>query len=71
MVAIIPLNQFKKYLTQAGKICSDKFDIPYVALSLSFKKAPIWSNDKVLKRDCQKFSIKVLSTKEVKELIFK
>jgi len=71
MVTIIPLNKFKKYLTKAGKICSDKFDIPYVALSLSFKKVPIWSNDKVLKKDCQKFSIKVLSTSEIKELILK
>jgi len=68
-IEFVPKEKFEEYLKKAKKICSDKDDSPYVALSLTFAKAPIWSNDKELKEDCKKEGIKVLSTDEVKLLV--
>jgi len=64
-----PKEKFEGYLEEAKEICSDKNDSPYVALSLSLGKAPIWSNDKELKEDCEEVGIKVLSTEEIKLLV--
>ena len=68
-IEFIPKEKFKEYLKKAKKICSDKDDSPYVALSLSLGKAPIWSNDRKLKEDCKEVRIRVLSTEEIKLLI--
>lgn len=37
--------KFEKFLTQANSLISDKDDTEYLALSLTFNKVPIWSND--------------------------
>jgi len=42
-------------------ISSDIKDVPYIALSLSLGKAPIWSFDKKLAKDCEKVGIKVFT----------
>jgi predicted nucleic acid-binding protein len=49
-----------KHYIAASKICSDKDDVPYVALALKLN-LPIWSEDKILKKDF----IKVYNTKEL------
>ena len=69
LVKPLPTSFFNASLQQASEICSDKDDVPYVALSLALDKAPIWSNDKTLLEDCRKASIKVLSTEDVKSLL--
>lgn len=73
LVEIIPKSKYEAYVEQARKICSDRDDIPYLALSLSLDKAPIWSFDEKLKEDCNKIGIKVLSSIEevMKELLLK
>ena len=68
-IEFIPKEKFEGYLEEAKEICSDKDDSPYVALSLSLGKAPIWSNDMKLKEDCKEVRIRVLSTEEIKLLI--
>lgn len=59
-------EKYIKFLDEAKKISPHKKDIPLFALSLAFKKAPIWSREPRLKR--QKI-IKVLSDKEVEGLL--
>lgn len=71
MVKVFKLEKFREFIPKAKEICSDKDDVPYVALSLALNKAPIWSDDKKLKEDCNKAGIKVFSTKEVKYFLFK
>lgn len=66
VVEIVPKSKYLEFLEEAKKISPHKKDIPFFALSLAFKKAPIWSRDAKLKR--QKF-IKVLSDKEVEDLL--
>ena len=66
IVKVVPLKQYSKFLERAKKISPDVKDVPYFALSLAFNKVPIWSREPRLKR--QKV-IKVLSDKEVKELL--
>jgi len=65
-IEFVPKEEFGKYLEKAKEVCSDKDDSPYVALSLSLGKVPIWSNDKELKEDCKEVGIRVLSTEEIK-----
>lgn len=73
LVEIEPKSKYEAYIKQARKICSDKDDTPYLALSLCLGKAPIWSFDEKLKEDCSKIGIKVLSSTEevMKELLLK
>jgi len=54
---------------EAKKICSDKDDVPYLALALSLGKVFLWSNDKDLKEDCEKVGIIVLSTEDIKLVV--
>ncbi|MEM3390392.1 MAG: PIN domain-containing protein [Thermoproteota archaeon] len=71
LIEIEPKSKYEAYMEQARKICSDRDDIPYLALYLSLGKAPMWSFDERLKEDCSKVSIKVLSSVEevMKELL--
>ena len=68
-IEFIPKEKFGGYLKETKEMCSDKDDSPYVALSLSLGKVPIWSNDKELKEDCKEVGIKIFSTDEVKLLV--
>ncbi len=58
---IIRFEWLKEFIEQSEQICSDKDDIPYVALSLAFGKAPVWYFDEELREDCEKVGIKVFS----------
>jgi predicted nucleic acid-binding protein len=71
LIEIEPKSKYEPYMEQARKTCSDSDDIPYLALSLSLGKAPIWSFDEKLKEDCSKIGIRVLSSVEevMKELL--
>jgi len=73
LIEIEPRSKYEKFIDQAKGICSDKDDVPYLALSLFLGKVPIWSFDEKLKEDCSKAGVKVLSSVEevMKELLFK
>ncbi|MBO3799238.1 MAG: hypothetical protein JTT13_10290 [Candidatus Brockarchaeota archaeon] len=73
LVEIVPKSKYEAYMERARETCSDKDDTPYLALSLSLGKAPIWSFDEKLKKDCSKVGIEVLSSIEevMKELLLK
>ncbi|MGQ9597334.1 MAG: PIN domain-containing protein [Thermoproteota archaeon] len=67
-IMFFPSAEYNHFIEEAKNICSDRNDIPYVALSLALNKAPLWTFDKVLKEDCSKAGIKVASSsKEVME----
>ncbi len=70
IIELSKLERFEEFIPEAKEICSDKGDVPYVALSLALDKTPIWSDDKELGRDCKKVSIEVFSTKDIKFLLF-
>jgi predicted nucleic acid-binding protein len=67
-VKIISMRAYEQFLDEAKKISPHKKYVTLFALSLAFNKAPIWSRELRLRR--QKF-VKVLSDKEVEELIKK
>ena len=66
---IVPRDLFEESLSKAEKILSPHLkDIPYVALSLSFKdkghEIGLWSIEKRLKK-LEKYGIKVFTTSEL------
>jgi predicted nucleic acid-binding protein len=68
-IKIVPRDLFKESLPMAEKILFPHLkDVPYVALSLSFKskgyEIGLWSNEKRLKK-LEKHGIKVFSTFEL------
>lgn len=66
MVEFIPLGEYREYLKRALKVCYDKDDLDFFALSLKLK-CPIWSNDKELKKQNK---VEIYSTRDVlKKLI--
>jgi predicted nucleic acid-binding protein len=69
VVGVFKKDEYGKFLPEADKFCSDKDDLPYVALSLMLNRVSIWSNDKRLKEELSKAGIKVFSTQELKELV--
>lgn len=66
-IKIIPYEEYKDFLQKAEQISPDIGDREYFALALRFN-IPIWSNDKQLK---EQNVVKILSTKEVLELLRK
>ena len=62
-VRFFETQEFKEFLSDAGRISPDPDDVEYFALALKLN-CPIWSEDKDLKQQDQ---IKVLSTKELIE----
>ena len=70
IIDCVEIQKYNRFIEEAVNICSDKDDAPYVALSLSLNKAPIWSFDKVLKKDCKKANISVISTSDVVEIFY-
>ena len=69
VIEFIPKERLERYFEEAKKICSDKDDVPYLALALSLGKVFLWSNDKDLKEDCEKVGIIVLSTEDIKLVV--
>ncbi|HID20552.1 MAG TPA: hypothetical protein EYP28_06425 [Methanophagales archaeon] len=68
-IKIVPKDLFEGSLSMAEEILSSHLkDVPYVALSLSFKgkghEIGLWSNEKRLKK-LEKYGIKVVSTSEL------
>ena len=70
VIRLFKLERLGEFIPKAKEICSDKDDVPYVALSLALDKISIWSDDKELKDDCSKVGIRVFSTEEIKSLLF-
>jgi len=64
LIEVESKSRYEAFIKQAEETCSDKDDIPYLALSLSLGKAPIWSFDEKLREDCNKIGIKVISSTE-------
>lgn len=73
LIEIEPKSKYETFIDQAKEICSDKDDVPYLALSLFLGKVPIWSFDEKLKEDCSKAGIRVFVERRgnLKELLFK
>ena len=46
LIEIVPKSKYEVFIAKAKRICSDKDNVPYLALSLYLDKAPIWSFDK-------------------------
>src|SRR3989338_5804888 len=65
-VSFVKVELYKSFLKKALKLISDPDDAPYLALSMSLNKTPIWSNDPHFK---EQSLVPVLTTKEVIELI--
>ncbi len=68
-IKIVPRDSFERFVSIAEKILSPHLkDVPYLALSLSFKsnghEIGLWSNEKRLKK-LEKYAIKVFSTSEL------
>jgi len=61
-IKIIPNEETEKFISEAEKICPDKKDIDYFALTLKLK-CPLWSNDKILKT--KQNIIEVYSTEDL------
>ena len=64
LITIIPEEEFFKYKEKAENICPDVKDAVYFALAL-YLKCPIWSNEKILKRQDH---VIVYATHELMEL---
>jgi|SRR3989344_8196493 len=60
-----PKDEFSEFIGKAESICPDPDDVQYFALALKLS-CPIWSNDKLLKKQSE---VKVLSTMELLELL--
>lgn len=61
---ITPLDESKysSFMDESRRLIPDKDDEPYLALSLSLNKIPIWSNDPHFKKQSV---VKVFDTKEL------
>jgi predicted nucleic acid-binding protein len=68
LIKVVPFNEYNSYIHDARGICSDKDDVPYVAMALKVK-GTIWTNDKGLCEDCRKVGIGVKTTEEIKALL--
>lgn len=68
-ITFIPKADFSEFLPQAKKLLDEDLkDVQYVALALKFN-CPIFSGDKKLKNSLETSSIKVLSPKEMLNLL--
>src|SRR3989344_2482548 len=61
VIAIIPKEEYSKFMKEAEKITPDKKDVLYFALALKLR-CGIWSNDKKLKTQNK---IKIYSTEDL------
>jgi|SRR3989344_1817317 len=64
-INFVELDNYKEEMQKCKNIVPDEKDIEYIALALKLK-APLWSNDKLLKNQPL---VKVLTTKEIVEII--
>lgn len=58
-------GEYSSFLPEASKLSPDPEDVDFFALALKLK-TPIWSEDKLLKRQSR---IKVFNTKELSEML--
>ncbi|MBI2575782.1 hypothetical protein HYV84_01090 [Candidatus Woesearchaeota archaeon] len=63
LIKTIPSKEIGPFLEEARQISPDEDDVPYLALAIKLN-APIWSNDKRLKRQDR---VKVYSTEDLKD----
>jgi len=61
VIAIIPKEEYSKFMKEAEKITPDEKDVLYFALALKLR-CGIWSNDKKLKTQNK---IKIYSTEDL------
>ena len=62
----VPKERFDIFLTKANELISDKEDTEYLALSLSMKNTPIWSEDPHFK---EQLIVKTFTTTELLEYL--
>lgn len=67
-VSLMPLEELVPFLEKAEKISPDPADVAYVASAL-FLNIPIWSNDKILKKNQKE--VAVYSTEDILDLLEK
>jgi predicted nucleic acid-binding protein len=65
-IKFIEAKEYKKFIKEALKKLTDEDDAPYIALALKMK-APVWSNDKDLKKQD---NITILSTEDLVNVLF-
>ena len=63
-IEIVPLKDYKEYISKAQKISPDPDDVPYFAVALK-RKCSLWSNDKKLKKQG---AVKVYNSQEIMAL---
>ncbi|ASJ12790.1 PIN domain-containing protein [Thermococcus thioreducens] len=64
-IRLWPIKDYAEFISLAERITPDPDDVPFVALSLKLN-APLWSNDKRLKKITQ---IHVVNTSELIKLL--
>lgn len=62
-IDFVPIEEYQSYLKEAIKVSPDINDIDFFALAIKLK-IPLWSNDKLLKKQKK---LRVLNTKELFE----
>lgn len=69
-ITVVPIKDFKSYISKAADILKklDIYDIPFLALAMSFDNDGIWSHDRDLERQD---AIKVWKTKDLIEKFIK
>src|SRR4030043_104386 len=65
-INFIEFNEYKEFIQEALEGLIDEDDAPYIALSLKIK-APVWSNDKDLKKQEK---VTILSTEDLMNILF-
>jgi len=60
-VQFVEIDEYRRFLSRAVRVCPDKDDIDFFALAIKLD-CPLWSSEKRLKRQSK---VKVLSTEEV------
>lgn len=65
-ITFIGTDSYKEFIQEAIKCLIDEDDAPYLALALKVK-APIWSNDKDLKKQDK---VTILSTEDLVNVLF-
>src|SRR4030042_5798228 len=65
-INFIDFKEYKDFIQEAFKGLLDEDDTPYIALALKIK-APVWSNDKDLKKQEK---ITILSTEDLMNILF-
>ena len=65
-INFIEFKEYKEFIQEALKGLIDEDDAPYISLALKVK-APVWSNDKDLKKQEK---VTILSTEDLVQILF-